>query len=71
MAARTYAQQLAAVDAAIEAIETRGQRYEFQGRVLWRGDLATLHAERRRLTPLAERERSGRSGMRVRRAVPL
>jgi len=68
----SYAAQLASVQAAIETIETKGQRYTINGRELWRADLRSLYAERIRLTPLAAREAAGGSGgIRIRRGVPL
>jgi len=39
---KTYGEQLAEVQDAITAVMT-GQRYEYQGRVLWRPDLEMLH----------------------------
>lgn len=75
--ATDYVAQLAEVNAAITAVATRGQRYRIGDRELWRGDLEWLFSERRRLEPLAFREAQaaadpcGRSGIRVRRAVPL
>jgi len=67
--AKTYADQLTQVEAAIEAIEQRGQSYTISGRSLSRGDLKTLYAERKRLTTLAARE--ARGGVRVRYGVPV
>lgn len=55
----TYAEQLAAVEAAIARAE-KGQEVEFaSGSRVRRGDLATMYAERTRLTPLAAREARG------------
>jgi hypothetical protein len=65
----TYQEQLAEINAAITAVVTRGQRYKIGDRELWRPDLEWLHAERKRLEPLAAAERRG--GPRVRRVVPL
>lgn len=67
--AKTYAEQLAQVEAAIEAIEQRGQSYTINGRSLNRGDLKTLYGERKRLTTLAARE--ARGGVRIRYGVPV
>jgi len=41
--AKTYGQQLDAVQTAIEAVET-SQSYEFEGRKLTRADLQTLYS---------------------------
>ncbi len=65
-----YADKLAKVDAAIRAVLERGQRVTINGRELWRADLEALRRERKRLEPLAERERRG-GGIRVRRIAPL
>ncbi|PWC81261.1 hypothetical protein TSH64_01050 [Azospirillum sp. TSH64] len=64
-----YADKLASVEAAIKAVEERGQRVVIKDRELWRADLDRLYAERKRLEPLARRETRG--GLRMRRIVPL
>lgn len=46
--------QLASVEAAIEAIEVRGQEYEYQNRRLRRADIRWLYQERDRLRRLME-----------------
>lgn len=65
----TDTERLAEVDAAISAVLQRGQRLTIADRELWRADLAALQAERKRLEPLAARERRG-GGLRMRQAVP-
>ena len=54
---RTYGQMLEAVDKAIQKIEEGAQRYEIDGRVVWRADLAELRRERKHL--IAEIEKHG------------
>lgn len=71
--ARTYAEQLDALDAAIAAIEAGGVAdYEIAAggdkRRFSKLDLATLYAERRRLESLVKK--AARGGMRVRHAQP-
>jgi len=67
--AKTYAQQLDDVQAAIDAIEQRNQSYTINGRSMTHGDLKTLYAERKRLTTLVAREARG-GGVRIRYGVP-
>lgn len=64
--ARTLEEQLAEVEKAIEAVETKGQRYAIKDRELYRADLKTLYSERDRLRQAVSR-RAGRS--RVRRII--
>lgn len=66
--AKTYAEQLDEVQAAIEAIEVRGQSYSIGGRSLTRADLKTLYAREERLRALVDR--AARGGMRVRYGTP-
>jgi hypothetical protein len=73
--ARTYEQQLDAVDAAIAIIEAGGVAdYEIAAggdrQKFSKLNIAELYAERRRLTPLAARETAGVKGGRVRVAAP-
>ena len=49
MAIRTYGQMLEDIDTAIMKIEGGAQRYEIDGRVVWRADLAELRRERENL----------------------
>lgn len=63
------AQALAQVNAAIAAVELRGQRYTIGNRELWRGDLRWMYPERARLEAVVRAQNRG--GMRVRRVVPL
>ncbi|PWC26393.1 hypothetical protein [Teichococcus aestuarii] len=50
-----YSDELARVNRAIAAVQERGQRVEIGDRVIWRGDLEALRAERKRLEPPARR----------------
>ncbi len=69
--AKSYAQQLDEVQAAIEAIESGAQSVTVEGiRSLTRGDLATLYKREERLRGLVLREARG-GGIRVRYGVPL
>lgn len=74
MAIDTYTAQLERVQAAIAQVETKGQALEIasdgSSRRHTRADLATLYARERELRPLAAREQSGRSGIRVTRGLP-
>lgn len=70
MAAKTYAEQLVSVQAAIEAIETRGQSYAIGDRTLRRGDLPALYAREKFLRSQAARETAG-GGVRVRYGTPV
>ncbi len=68
--AKSYAQQLEEVQAAIEAIESGAQSLTVEGiRSLTRADLATLYKREERLQGLALREARG-GGIRVRYGVP-
>jgi hypothetical protein len=71
--ARTLQQQLDAVDAAIQAIEERGQDYDIGtsggNRSLARAKYDSLVAERARLEIKVERE--ARGGIRVRGGTPV
>ena len=71
MAIKTYTEQLEAVQAAIAAIEGGAQAYAINGRSVTRADLGTLYARESALMAKAVREQSGRTGIRVRNAVPL
>jgi len=71
MAVKTYTQQLEEVQAAIEAIELRGQSYTINGRSFTKGDLGTLYAREERLRKLASRESSVGGGARVRFGVRM
>ena len=64
----TTAEQLAQVEAAIAAIETRGQSYTIGDRTFRRGDLGILYAERRKLQ--AQEAQETRKGIRVRYGTP-
>lgn len=67
--ARTYNQQLDAVDAMIEAIEADGMAsFTYAGRTVTRQNLDILYRERSRLNALAVREARG-GGMRQRSGV--
>lgn len=53
----TFAEQLASVERAVTQLEGGAQEVRFaDGRMVRYADLAVLHAERARLTPLAARE---------------
>lgn len=45
----TIQEQLDQINAAVQAIESGAQEYRIGNRLLRRGDLSTLYAERRRL----------------------
>ncbi len=45
----TLQEQLDQINAAVQAIESGAQEYRIDERLVRRGDLATLYAERRRL----------------------
>jgi hypothetical protein len=64
----TYAEQLANVQTAIEAIETRGQAVSVEGKTLSRADLQTLYDREAYLRRMAARETAGR-GIRLRRVI--
>lgn len=66
---QTPAQALANLNAAIYAIEVKGQAYQIGDRKLTRGDLRWLYPERARLEKLVASKNRG--GMRMRRVVPL
>lgn len=68
MPTESYQTQLERVQAAIAAIEERGQAIGAGGRKLDRGDLATLYKREKELRALVAR--STRSGMRMRQGVP-
>jgi hypothetical protein len=58
--ARTLQQQLDAVDAAIEALETGGHSsYSISGRSVTKLELGALYVERQRLQRLVDREAAG------------
>lgn len=69
--ARTKQQQLDDLDALIVQIEQAGPNAQITilGRTFTKRDLPELYAERKRLEPLAARERS--SGLGVQRVYPL
>ena len=70
MAVKTYAQQLEEVQAAIEAIEKRGQSYTIGDRQLTRGNLRELYEREQKLRALAAREADG-GGVRFKYGTPL
>jgi hypothetical protein len=55
----SYAEQLAGVQAAITRLEDGAQEVRFGDRMVRYADLATLYAERGRLTRLAAQEAAG------------
>ena len=65
----TYAEQLANVQAAIEAIETGAQSYSINGRSFQRADLETLYKREQRLMRMVRRE--SRGGIVVRGGTPV
>lgn len=65
----TFTEQLAAVNVAIAKAEVGQETRQPDGRMLRRGDLAAMYAERRRLEPLAAREARGRSGPTISRGA--
>ena len=69
MATESYQTQLERVQAAIAAIEERGQVVDANGRRLARGDLPELYRRESRLRSLAAR--AARGGARMRQGVPL
>jgi hypothetical protein len=62
-------EQLAENEAAISAVETRGQRFTIKDREVWRADLKALDERQQRLERKVERAKAG--GIRVQRIVPL
>lgn len=68
MAVKTYLQQLEPVQAAIEAIETRGQAVDVSGRTLSRADLRTLYDRERYLRRMVAHQKRG--GIRTLRVIP-
>jgi hypothetical protein len=66
---KSVEEQLEQAGAAIDAVETRGQRYTIKDRELWRANLGELDARQERLERKAERAKRG--GVRVTRIVPL
>ncbi|MFQ5473939.1 MAG: hypothetical protein ACE5FA_13800 [Dehalococcoidia bacterium] len=69
MATKTYQLQLEQVQAAIDAIELRGQSYAIGERTLKRSDLGELYRREERLRRLAKREAAG-GGIRARYGTP-
>lgn len=69
MAIKTLAEQLEAVQAAIEQIELHGESVAFNGRSMRRSDLAALYAREERLRIQYAREQRG--GIRVRGVTPV
>lgn len=68
--AKTYAEQLDAVQLAIDAIEGGAQSYTgISGRALTRADLKTLYDREERLMLRVQRETS--AGIRVRGVTPV
>lgn len=65
----TYTEQLAQVETAIARAELGQEVAGADGRRIRRGDLATLYAERRRLTALAAREAVSRTGPSISRGA--
>jgi len=61
--AKTYAEQLEAVQSAIEAIESGSQSQSVQGRSIARADLATLYAREKYLRTMVQRETDGGLGV--------
>lgn len=71
MAVRTDQQQLDDVDAAIEAIELRGQSYTIGDRTFTRASLRTLYDMRDTLAGRVDSAASGAtSGLRIRKGAP-
>lgn len=68
MAVKTYAEQLASVQAAIEKIEAAGQSFDVDGRTTALAELETLYKRERYLRNMVARE--GRAGPRFRQVVP-
>lgn len=66
--AKTYAEQLESVQAAIEAIELRGQTVTINNRTLGRAELPALYRREARLRTLIDRQ--ARGGIRVMNVVP-
>lgn len=69
MAIETYTEQLERVQAAIAAIEERGQMVTAEGLTLTRASLDQLYKREERLRKLVDRENRG--GIRVRRVTPV
>ena len=67
--AKTVEEQLAQVQDAIDAVETRGQRFRIKDRELQRADMGALDARQDRLERKADR--ASRGGVRVQRIVLL
>lgn len=67
--ANSVEEQLSRVQDALDAVETRGQRFTIKDRELWRADLAALDKRAERLERKAAR--AARGGVRVQRIVPL
>jgi|GEM_PF-2192323 len=67
--AKSVEEQLEETEAAIAAVESRGQRFTIKDRELWRADLKHLEARRESLK--RELARSKRGGIRVQRIIPL
>lgn len=59
MPVKTYTEQLEQVQAAIDAIELRGQRYTIDGRSFDKGDLKVLYEREERLRRAVVRESAG------------
>lgn len=67
--AKTKAQQLAEIQAAITDVLTKGQSFALNGRRYTRADLADLLREEKELEAAVARE--DRGGIRNRRVVPI
>lgn len=65
----TPEQALTTLNAAIYAVETKGQRYTIGDRELWRGDLRWMYPERARLEKVCSAR--ARKGPRFSRVIPL
>lgn len=66
---KSVEEQLAETEAAIAAVESRGQRFTIKDREIWRADLGDLDKRAERLERKAARQKRG--GIRVQRIVPL
>lgn len=66
--AQTYAEQLEEVQAAIQAVQNRGQSYTIKDRSFTRANLRELYEREKHLRAMAAREERG--GARVRYGTP-
>jgi len=67
--AQTYAEQLEEVQAAIRAVQTRGQSYTIKDRSFTRANLRELYEREKYLRTMAGREERG--GARIRYGTPV